>query len=62
MNNDKADLSLREKEFLRRADSDGRVFSDRSDGGVIDSLKRKGLIEQNVYWGSCYWVKKGPNW
>jgi len=51
-------LSQEEREFLQRADSDGRVHSNRGDRSIIRELERKGLIEQNVYHGAFYWVKK----
>ena len=51
------DLSREEREFLSRADADGRVFTTGGDRYTIQQLQSKGLIEQNVFWGSCYWVK-----
>ena len=52
-----SDLSQKEREFLDRADTDGRVFTTRRDRTTVEELKRKGLIEQNVYHGSYYWVR-----
>ncbi len=51
-------LSQEEREFLRRADTDGRVHTSRGDRRIIQELERKGLIEQNVYHGAFYWVKE----
>lgn len=50
-------ISQDERNFLKRADSDGRVFSDNNDRGVVLELLRKGYIEQNIYRGSCYFVR-----
>lgn len=54
---ERSDLSQEEREFLGRADADGRVFTSRHDRNTIWELQRRGLIEQNAYHGSCYWVK-----
>ena len=51
-------LSQEEREFLQRADNDGRVHSNRGDRSVVRELERKGLIEQNVFHGAFYWVKE----
>ena len=51
-------LSREEREFFERRDADGRIFTDNRDRSVIESLQRKGLIEQNVFYGSCYWDRR----
>ena len=56
--NGSEDLSQEEREFLERADSDGRVFAAGYDRHTVQELLWKGLIEQNIYHGSCYWVKE----
>ena len=54
---DDKNLSSEAREFLKRADSDGRVFTTNNDSQTVKELLRKGCIEQNIYYGSCYWVK-----
>ena len=51
-------LSQEEREFLERADTDGRVVTFRRDRNTVDGLKRKGLIEQNIYHDAYYWVRE----
>ncbi len=55
--NDFDSLSEEERAFLARADADGRVLTTAQDRRVVQELRTKGLIEQNVYHRSFYWVK-----
>lgn len=52
------DLTESQRRFLKSADSDGRVFVGRRASREVEELIEGGYLEQNLYNGDYYWVRK----